>query len=286
MRRLRRRSRASTDRRCPTTRSSWPPTSGSRRRRASASRSTCWSATSTRWRPTTSTPTGRPAARFARHPEDKDATDLDLAIGGGGRRGRGRDPRRRWRRRPTRPPARERRCCWPLRGYAARRDRRGVRRGAAPRRAGRRELAGAPGELLSLFALGGPARGVRTEGLRWPLEAAMLEPGLSLGVSNRFLGERAASRSPTASCSRSAPARRRRVTRGPRAVRPHDRVPSAPRAVEGGDRRRIDRVGREPVRSRCSRTTPSTSPRRWCGRSSASAASSSGSCRRATPGNW
>jgi thiamine pyrophosphokinase len=56
---------------------------------------------------------------------------------------------------------------------------------------GRRELAGTPGELITLLALGGPARGVRTEGLRWPLEDAVLDPGSSLGVSNRFLGERA-----------------------------------------------------------------------------------------------
>ncbi|HJR96328.1 MAG TPA: thiamine diphosphokinase [Actinomycetota bacterium] len=54
----------------------------------------------------------------------------------------------------------------------------------------RRELAGTPGELISLFALGGSARGVRAEGLRWPLEDAVLDPGSSLGVSNRFLAER------------------------------------------------------------------------------------------------
>ena len=56
---------------------------------------------------------------------------------------------------------------------------------------GRRELAGTPGELISLLALGGPARGVRTEGLRWPLEDAVLDPGSSLGVSNRLLGDHA-----------------------------------------------------------------------------------------------
>ncbi|MDQ3210054.1 MAG: thiamine diphosphokinase [Actinomycetota bacterium] len=56
---------------------------------------------------------------------------------------------------------------------------------------GRREIAGASNELISLFAVGEPARGVRTEGLRWALDGAELEPGSSLGVSNRFLGERA-----------------------------------------------------------------------------------------------
>jgi thiamine pyrophosphokinase len=56
----------------------------------------------------------------------------------------------------------------------------------------RRELVGEPGELISLFALGGPASGVSTEGLRWPLDRATLAPGSSLGVSNRFVSERAA----------------------------------------------------------------------------------------------
>ena len=54
-----------------------------------------------------------------------------------------------------------------------------------------RELTGLAGELISLFAAGGPARGVRTEGLRWPLDGADLEPGSSLGISNLFLGQRA-----------------------------------------------------------------------------------------------
>ena len=57
---------------------------------------------------------------------------------------------------------------------------------------GRRELVGIPDELITLLALGGPARGVTTDGLRWVLEDDVLEPGSSLGVSNRFVGERAA----------------------------------------------------------------------------------------------
>ncbi len=56
---------------------------------------------------------------------------------------------------------------------------------------GRRQLAGTPGELISLLALGGPARGVRSEGLRWPLEDAVLDAGSSLGVSNLFVEEQA-----------------------------------------------------------------------------------------------
>lgn len=55
----------------------------------------------------------------------------------------------------------------------------------------RRELDGTAGETVSLLALGGPARGVRTHGLRWTLHDATLEPGSSLGISNHFLGARA-----------------------------------------------------------------------------------------------
>ncbi|HEY5859627.1 MAG TPA: thiamine diphosphokinase [Actinomycetota bacterium] len=50
-----------------------------------------------------------------------------------------------------------------------------------------RDLVGAPGETLSLFAVGGPARGVSASGVRWPLDGATLEPGSSLGISNEFI---------------------------------------------------------------------------------------------------
>ena len=53
-------------------------------------------------------------------------------------------------------------------------------------------LAGAPGERLSLLAVGGPASGVTTTGLRWPLADDTLEPGSSRGVSNEFTGTEAA----------------------------------------------------------------------------------------------
>lgn len=56
---------------------------------------------------------------------------------------------------------------------------------------GERELEGRPGELVSLLAVGGPARGVRTRGLRYPLDGGDLLPGSSLGLSNEFLDERA-----------------------------------------------------------------------------------------------
>ncbi len=54
-----------------------------------------------------------------------------------------------------------------------------------------RELAGRPGELLSLLALHGRAEGVRTSGLEYPLAGETLEPGSSRGVSNVFVGSAA-----------------------------------------------------------------------------------------------
>ena len=49
-----------------------------------------------------------------------------------------------------------------------------------------RRLTGAVGELISLLALHGPAGGVTTEGLQFPLRGETLEPGSSRGVSNVF----------------------------------------------------------------------------------------------------
>lgn len=56
---------------------------------------------------------------------------------------------------------------------------------------GERSLAGARGELISLFALHGPAVGVATEGLVYPLCGETLAPGSSRGVSNVFAAEEA-----------------------------------------------------------------------------------------------
>jgi thiamine pyrophosphokinase len=50
----------------------------------------------------------------------------------------------------------------------------------------RRELAGAPGSTVSLLPIGGPAEGVRTDGLRWALDGETLLPGSTRGVSNEF----------------------------------------------------------------------------------------------------
>jgi thiamine pyrophosphokinase len=56
---------------------------------------------------------------------------------------------------------------------------------------GERVLEGEPGELVTLLAVNGPAEGVRTEGLAYPLAGDGLEPGSSRGVSNLFAEKRA-----------------------------------------------------------------------------------------------
>ena len=56
----------------------------------------------------------------------------------------------------------------------------------------RAELRGAPGSFVSLLPLGGPARGIHTEGLRYPLRDEELAPGTTRGVSNEFLAPIAA----------------------------------------------------------------------------------------------
>ncbi len=49
------------------------------------------------------------------------------------------------------------------------------------------ELTAAPGALCSLLPVGGPAVGIRTDGLRFPLVGETLEPASTRGVSNEFL---------------------------------------------------------------------------------------------------
>jgi thiamine pyrophosphokinase len=51
---------------------------------------------------------------------------------------------------------------------------------------GERVIAGVRGELVSLFALHGPAHGVVTDGLVYPLLGETLQPGSTRGVSNVF----------------------------------------------------------------------------------------------------
>ncbi len=124
-------------------------------------------------------------ARIERHPASKDATDLELALGAALALG------------PERILV--------LGGAGGRLDHllgellllasdlfAGVQvdaqLGAAAVHVVRRErlLAGEPGELISLFAVNGPATGVVTEGLVYPLHRETLEPGTSRGLSNVF----------------------------------------------------------------------------------------------------
>ena len=56
---------------------------------------------------------------------------------------------------------------------------------------GERELGGKRGERCTLLAVNGPAVGVTTDGLEYPLHGETLEPGSSRGVSNVFEGEAA-----------------------------------------------------------------------------------------------
>jgi len=53
---------------------------------------------------------------------------------------------------------------------------------------GDRTLAGEAGELISLVPVGGPAEGVTTDGLRYQLRGETLAPASSRGVSNLFVG--------------------------------------------------------------------------------------------------
>ncbi len=47
------------------------------------------------------------------------------------------------------------------------------------------QLAGRPGDLVSLLPIGGPAV-VTTQGLRWQLDMEVLEPGTTRGISNEL----------------------------------------------------------------------------------------------------
>jgi len=53
------------------------------------------------------------------------------------------------------------------------------------------EINGAPGDLVSLVPWGGPAEGVRTDGLRWALRGETLLPERSRGISNEMLADTA-----------------------------------------------------------------------------------------------
>jgi len=50
-------------------------------------------------------------------------------------------------------------------------------------------ITGEPGSLVTLLPVGGAARGIVTDGLRYPLHAEDLAPGTTRGVSNELLGD-------------------------------------------------------------------------------------------------
>ena len=56
---------------------------------------------------------------------------------------------------------------------------------------GQRSLTGTRGELISLFAVGGSWVGVTAQGFRWQLDDDELLPGSTRGLSNAFDGEHA-----------------------------------------------------------------------------------------------
>ena len=129
-------------------------------------------------------------ADIVRHPTDKDATDLELALDIAQQRASASAP--------------DTMGVWVLDGGGGRLDHLVGNPAllAAPRPHmvltglvgsavvtpvhDERQLHGAPGEVISLVAFGGPATGVTTKGLRWSLDDAVLEPFTSLGVSNEF----------------------------------------------------------------------------------------------------
>jgi thiamine pyrophosphokinase len=64
-------------------------------------------------------------------------------------------------------------------------------RSGAPGPPGELTLLGRPGQVVTLLALHGPASGVCTSGLRYPLADATLPPGSTRGVSNEFVASSA-----------------------------------------------------------------------------------------------
>ena len=53
------------------------------------------------------------------------------------------------------------------------------------------EIVAQVGDVVSLLAVGGRATGVTTTGLAWPLANAEVKPGVGLGLSNRMVAPRA-----------------------------------------------------------------------------------------------
>jgi thiamine pyrophosphokinase len=64
-------------------------------------------------------------------------------------------------------------------------------RGTAQARSPGRVIDGRPGDRVSLLPLGGPARGIHTSGLVYPLRGETLYPERTRGVSNRMAADQA-----------------------------------------------------------------------------------------------
>jgi thiamine pyrophosphokinase len=127
--------------------------------------------------------------RIERHPVDKEATDLELALdhalaigatrvtvvsGGGGPR--------------LDHHLAELVLLASARYAPLRLDARIGAARAVPVHAGEAvALSGEAGAVLTLLALGGRASGITTSGLRWPLRGEALEPGSTRGVSNEIV---------------------------------------------------------------------------------------------------
>jgi thiamine pyrophosphokinase len=124
-------------------------------------------------------------ARIERHPVEKDATDMELALEAARRQGA--------------------RNVIVIGGHGGRQDHYLANALLLPSpifadldiewRAGRArlyavhdalELTGQVGDSITLLAVGGPVQGVVTSGLRWNLHAEDLQAGSTRGVSNEF----------------------------------------------------------------------------------------------------
>ena len=125
-------------------------------------------------------------------PGRKDATDLELALDAAHRARRRRGSS--WSARPAAgsTTSSDRFCCSARERYAGVDDRRPPRRAAVAHRPRHADARGAPGELVSLLPLHGPAEGVTTEGPRLPA------PGETLDCRARAAASRTSSPTPTA----------------------------------------------------------------------------------------
>lgn len=132
----------------------------------------------------------RQGVEISQHPTDKDATDLELAIGAAVERGArslivvgGRGGRLDHLAANLALLASERwsgvDIVWPGSD------------GNVTVVRGQTELRSEWGTSVTLLAVGGRATGINTDGLRWELEAATLDPGSTRGVSNEMTQGRA-----------------------------------------------------------------------------------------------